>query len=98
MAKISSGGGEFEHHVVAVRLRVKGVGNLRLQLTDLDQVQTDVLVPLPMLTTTRFEPTRLANIQSQRIRLEGKTTAINEGFAINRIVIFAKPVAQEYPQ
>lgn len=91
-------GGEFEHHVVATRLRVKGSGNLRLQLTDLDQVQTQVAVPLPMQTTTRIEPMRLFNFQSQRIRLEGKTTAINETFSINRIIIYAKPVAQEYPQ
>ena len=97
MAKQSSGG-EYEHHVVAVRLRVKGSGNLQLFLTDLDQVQTDTLVPLPMQATTRFEPMRLANLQSQRIRLEGKTTEINETFSINRIVIYAKPVAQEYPQ
>lgn len=95
MAK--SSGGEFEHHVVAVRLRVKGVGNLQLTLTDLDQVQTQNLVTLPMQATTRIEPTRLANFQSQRIRLEGHTSEIDESFAINRILIYAKPVAQEYP-
>jgi len=90
-------GGEFEHHVVAVRLRVKGVGNLQMALTDLDQVQTLNLVPLPMQATTRIEPTRLANFQSQRIRLEGHTSEIDETFSINRIIIYAKPVAQEYP-
>ena len=97
MAK-TSGGGEFEHHIVATRLRVKGVGNLRLQLTDLDQIQTQPAVPLVMAATTRIEPMRLFNFQSQRTRLEGKTIAINEGFSINRIIIYAKPVAQEYPQ
>jgi len=92
------GGGEFEHHIVATRLRVKGAGNLRLTLTDLDQVQTQNAVPLVMAATTRIEPMRLWNFQSQRIRLEGKTTAINEVFHINRIIIYAKPVVQEYPQ
>lgn len=96
MAKTNSGG-EFEHHVVAVRLRVKGTGNLLMALTDLDQVQTLNLVPLPMVVITRIEPTRLANFQSQRIRLEGKTTNIDETFSINRIIIYAKPVAMEYP-
>ena len=95
MAK--SSGGEFEHHVVAVRLRVKGAGNLQLALTDLDQVQTQNLVPLAMQATTRIEPMRLANLQSQRIRLEGHTSEIDEKFSINRIIIYAKPVAQEYP-
>lgn len=90
-------GGENEHHIVGIRMRITGSGNMQLALTDLDQVQTQNLVPLPMSAATRIEPTRLANFQSQRIRLEGKTTEINETFRINRIIIFAKPVAVEYP-
>ena len=93
----SSGNGENEHHVVAVRLRLTGAGNLKLALTDLNQVQTQNLVDLPISATTRIEPTRLANFQSQRIRLELSTTEIDEHFKINRIIIFAKPVAVEYP-
>jgi hypothetical protein len=89
--------GEVEHHVVAVRLRVVGVGNLLLSLTDYDNVQTENLTPLPMAASTRIEPTRLANFQSQRIRLIGQTTEIDEVFDIHRILIFAKPVATEYP-
>lgn len=95
MAK--SGGGEFEHHVVGVRLRVTGSGDLQLSLESYDQVQVQNLVPLNMLNPNRFEPTRLANFQSQRIRLVGKVTEINEWFEIHRIVIYAKPVAVEYP-
>lgn len=99
MAKrTGSGGGENEWHVVGVRLRVTGAGNLDLRLTDLDNGQIQTLVPLPMQAATRFEPTRLANIQSQRIRLEGSTDVIDETFRISRIVIYAKPVAVEYPQ
>lgn len=94
---MAKGGGENEHHVVSVRLRVTGVGNLHLGLQDLDDIQTQALVDLPMQATTRFEPTRLANFQSQRIRLTGGTTEINERFRIHRIVIFAKMVAVEYP-
>lgn len=95
MAKNS--GGEYEHHIVGVRMRVTGVGNMRLSLADLDDIQVQTLVPLPMTTTTRFEPLRLANLQSQRIRLVGNITDINESFRIQRILIFAKSVAQEYP-
>lgn len=90
--------GEYEHHVVMVKTRAVGVGNLRFSLTDLDDIQTNTLTPLPLSLTTRFEPIRLANIQSQRIRLVGTTTAIGENFKIQRILVFAKPVAQEYPQ
>jgi hypothetical protein len=89
--------GEYEHHIVGVRMRVVGVGNLQLFLTDLDDIQTEVLVPISMTLTTRFEPTRLANLQSQRIRLVGKTTESGENFKIQRILVFAKPIAVEYP-
>lgn len=90
--------GDYEHHVVAVRLRVVGAGNLQLSLQDLSDVQTQNLATLPMQTATRFEATRLANFQSQRIRLVGRTTEIDEIFNIGRIVVFAKAVAVEYPQ
>lgn len=89
--------GEMEHHVVAVRLRVVGAGNLLLSLTDYDDVQTQNLATVTMVAATRIEPTRLANFQSQRIRLVGQTTEIDERFDIHRILIFAKPVAVEYP-
>lgn len=89
--------GESEHHVVAVRLRVVGSGNLLLSLEDYSGIQTENLTPLPMVASTRIEPTRLANFQSQRVRLIGQTTEIDEIFDIHRILIFGKPVAVEYP-
>lgn len=95
MAKNS--GEEFEHHIVGVRLRVTGSGNLKLSLLDYSDIQNQNLDPLVMQTKTRFEPTKLANFQSQRTRLIGQTTEINEVFQISRIIIFAKPVAVEYP-
>lgn len=84
--------GEQEHHVVAVRMRVNGSGSLRMRLMSLDDVRTQTLIPFTMATSTDIEPTRLANFQSQRIRLEFKTIDIDETFIIGRIIIFAKPV------
>lgn len=78
-------------------MRVTGSGNLDMALSDLDSVQTQTLQPFVMSSTTRFEPTRLANFQSQRTRLTISTDTINETFLIKRIIIFAKPVAVEYP-
>ncbi len=95
MAKNS--GVESEYHFVAVRMRVTGEGNLKMQLSDLDNTQTLNLVDLPMQVTTRIEPTRLANFQSQRTRFILKTTEIDEHFEISRIILFAKPVSVEYP-
>lgn len=96
MAKKNTGG-EFDHHIVSVRLRVLGEGNLNLSLVDYSDIQTQVLVDVPMTPATRFELTRLANFQSQRTRLVGSVSEIDEWFQIQRILVFAKPVAQEYP-
>lgn len=89
---------EYEWHCVGIRQRVTGVGNLDLALTSLDNVQTQTLVPLSMAVTTRFEPTTLANFQTQRMRLGGSVNVIDEYFVIQRIIVFVKPVAVEYPQ
>ncbi len=97
MAKSASGKGEFEHHIVGVRQRIIGSGNFQMALADLQDVQVQNLVPLVMAATTRFEPNRLSNFQSQRTRFIGKVTEINEWFEISKIIIWAKPVAIEYP-
>jgi hypothetical protein len=94
----SSSGGESEYHIVAVRSRVVGNGSLLFSLEDYSQIQSDSLPPLTMLAATRFEPLVLANFQSQRTRLIGQVVNINEWFEFNRLIIFAKPVAEEYPQ
>jgi hypothetical protein len=97
MLVAKGGSGENEHHIVAIRMRLTGAGNLKASLTDLQDVQTQNLLDIPIQAITRIEPSRLANFQSQRIRLVLTTTEIDEHFKINRIVIFAKPVAMEYP-
>ena len=97
MAKKGGTSIEGEHHIVGVRLRVTGEGNLHLRLQDLDNIQNQDLALLPLVTDTRIEPTRLANFQSQRTRLYGRVTEINENFHIRRIIIYAKMVAVEYP-
>jgi hypothetical protein len=90
--------GEFDTHIVAIRARVIGAGLMKYTLQDYSDIQTMNLVPLPMAAATRFEPTVLSNFQSQRTRLIGKVTEINEWFEFSRIIIWVKPVAIEYPQ
>ena len=97
MARGGRGGGEYEHHVVAVRVRATGDGDLNMTLAGLDNVVEDVLEPIPLSATNTLEPTVLANIQNQRIRLEGGQDQLNDTFLIRRIVIYAKPVAAEHP-
>lgn len=91
------GSGENIMHCTAIRLRVNGRGNLRARLLSLDEQITTTLVPLVMSQLTSIQPTRLANFEQQRMQLELKTTAKDEVFRINRIILFTKEVATSYP-
>jgi len=95
LARRSSG--ENINHVNAVRIRLVGVGNLKLKLQSLQNVIEQDLLDLPMSSVINIQPTRLANFKQQRMALQGRTTEINEYFKINRIVIFAKPSETSYP-
>lgn len=98
MAKGASGRGEFDTHIVGIRARIVGSGSMQYTLEDYSAIQTTNLTTLTLAVTTRFEPTVLANYQSQRTRLIGKVTVVSEWFDISRIIIWAKAVAIEYPQ
>lgn len=84
-------------HFAGVRLRVTGAGNLRLTFFSLDNVNSESLVILPMSTTNAREPTRLANFISQRGMVKIGTTAKDETFKINRVILFAKPLWSNFP-
>jgi len=85
-------------HFGAVRLRVTGIGNLRLQLDSLDEQQTQPLADLVMMTATSREPTQLANFLQQRAKVTFGTTAINEYFSVSKMTVFVKPTYSGYPQ
>jgi hypothetical protein len=89
--------GESISHFTGVRMRVTGSGNLQMQFQSLDEVETQDLVAFPLSTTTNREPFRLANFNQQRAMLKGYTTVKDEIFKINRIIIFAKELWQEFP-
>lgn len=84
-------------HVVAVRLRVTGSGNLQYFLRSLDNVRNVQLTNHVMVASSNIEPTILANFNEQRVQLELRTTVIDENFVISKIVIFVKSVATGYP-
>jgi hypothetical protein len=98
VAKGSSGSGEWDTHIVSVRARITGSGFMRYTLEDYSAIRVTNLAPLTMASATNREPTVLTNFQSQRTRLIGQVTDINEWFEISRVIIFAKPVAIEFPQ
>ncbi len=89
---------EVINHYGAVRLRVNGSASLQMTLFSLDEVQSNVLVPINIQTSTAVEPNRLSNFTQQRAKLQIKTTAINETFTISKIIIFIRPVAKSWPE
>lgn len=95
MAKAASV--DYEHHIVAVRQRVIGSGNLHLTLEGYQSIRNSTLIDLPLLASNPIEPMRLSNFQSQRVRLNCSVSGTGDWFEVNRIIIYAKPVAVEYP-
>jgi len=88
---------EYILHFGSVTYRVNGFGNLKSQFIGFDNVIINDLAPLSMSLTPGREPRILANTKGQRVRLKVYTTEINERMAINRIVIWTKPLATQYP-
>jgi hypothetical protein len=89
--------GETTSHFGSIRIRVDGIGQLRLAVFSLNDVKSKALVPLPMQDKARYSPTRLVNFVEQRASFEIKTINKGEKFRINRIVIFTKELYKSYP-
>lgn len=89
--------GENISHFAAIRIRLNGVGELKMRVYSLDDVRSKQLVSFPMAVNTRILPTRIVNFMEQRASFELKTTEMNERFRINRVVIFIKEVFKSYP-
>ena len=89
---------EYTQHYHAIRIRVKGSGNLKLTLYSLDDVKSQTLTPVAMSSSTNIAPTQLADFNQQRARLDIRTTEIDETFTINQINVYIKPIYSSYPQ
>lgn len=97
MSRSQGSSGENIQHFSHIRLRVVGAGVLRGQLTSLDNIRSVTIPNYTMASASRIEPTLLTNFVEQRARLKLETTAINEWMRINRIIIYLKDYAAEYP-
>lgn len=94
MAKDTS---DFIIHVNPIRLFVKGEGNLMLTLFSLDDVASESLRDVAMLSATDKATDVLSNFKSQYAAIEGQITEISEYFIIRTITPFIKPSAASYP-
>lgn len=89
--------GERISHFNAVRMRVQGTGFLKLTFYSLEDLEYYQLGDIELEESTRISPLRLANFIEQRASLQIETHSINEYFRINRIIIYSKDFASEYP-
>lgn len=85
-------------HFNAVRMRVNGSGDLNVWLISLDDINQSQLPNISMISNTNIQPTILANFKDQRARLQAYTTEIDEVFTIDKIILFVRPIASEYPR
>ncbi len=85
------------YHCNAIRLRLKGSGNLRSTLYSYDEVESDALEPIVMSANTNIPPTALANFKQVQMKLKLETTAIDEIFNVSEILVYIKRVEQSYP-
>lgn len=96
-ARSSGSQGEDIIHFNGVRIRVNGTGSLKLKLWSLDNARMQTLRDIQMAEDSGRIPTSLANFIEQRCALEGKTENIDDYFRINRIIMYSKWFASEFP-
>lgn len=86
------------HHIVGVRYRVTGSGNLKTTVLGLDAVMSSNLSDVVMTSPSATLPLRLANFRSQGMQIDFRVEDIDETFVIDRIIAYIKPTATGYPQ
>lgn len=84
-------------HFTSLRMRIVGAGSLDMTMYSQDDVYSSDLFPFTMAGTTNIRPTRLMNMQHQKVYLKGSTDVVGEWFKINKIVFYAKEVFVDYP-
>ena len=89
---------EYINHYTAIRLRVKGTGNLKLTLYSYDEEFSDPLADAVMAANTSIPSTALANFTQMMAKIDLRTTEIDEVFNVSQIIVFARPVGTSFPQ
>lgn len=80
-------------HCGAVGFRVKGAGELLLELRGQDDVDFQILHPIPLFSCNPGkEYTRLAHFQSEKVSLKIATNNFGAWFVLNRIDLFLNQI------
>lgn len=86
------------NHYGGIRYRVVGTGNLISTLLGLDSTITNPLANTALASSPGTEPFLLANLMSQKARLQIITSTINDFAKFNRITLYTKEIYTGYPQ
>lgn len=89
--------GNYLNHIVSVRVRVEGVGNLEVYIASLNNVTELQLSSIAMELLPEKIPTVLANFKRQKIQIHIQTVEMDEVFQVGDITPFIKPTAVSYP-
>jgi len=95
---MAKGLGDNQSHVNPIRIRVKGVGDLRAFLFDTGLVNNSTLFPQVMSLTSAQSLNYLSNFTAEKVQLLIMTTEIEEYFTVSNIYAYVKPVAASFPQ
>lgn len=90
--------GDGFQHCGAIRINVKGSGNLIPTLYNMQEVNSELLETIVMADPTPNVAESLANFIQERMSLRLETTEINEIFRITRITFFLKPIWASGPR
>lgn len=91
-------GGQYINHFGQVRVRVTGTGVMSGRLLSLDDENSVNLPNITLQSTTARYVNALTNFETQKARLELKTTEFGATFFIRSIILYVKPVGMNYPQ
>lgn len=91
-------GGQYINHFGQVRIRVTGTGVMEAKLLSLDDVDTKQLADITLPSTTSRYVNQLVNFETQKARLDLRTTEFGATFFVRQIIFYIKPVGTNYPQ
>jgi hypothetical protein len=95
---LPAGDDETVYHFGGVGLRVKGVGNLQITTSSLDDVRTLTSPSLPLAALPGRTFTRGMNFQSESASVKLRTNAAGEYFILNRFTLYQKPLWAMRPE
>ena len=84
-------------HFGALRFRITGTGQMTATVYNLDKTQSFTPNSIQMDGIDGSEPLILTNLNTQRAILRMETNTQGAYFEVSRIVLYQKPIWEDYP-